>query len=202
MKRFMAHPLTIPLHFWSSAELGAPRISESLPLSGIRDRLQSGLYGSIYEWVTDIESAIYAFEENSGDIGVPIGQEVRRIFAKERAKMRTTTLSKWSGSVAVLRRRLARLGTDLFAEERPQAPDSLAGLRIHGTTVHDLQLAQNAAEQITSKGEIRTFMKSISMRHPGLVVADGLVREEITNTAVESIGGLLLQRIASSGLQV
>jgi hypothetical protein len=111
MDRLMKHPITLSFHEpISYTEPPDPSISP-IGLSTVRDRLRSGKYRAIHDWVTDVETVVGNYESCSVNIWErAAAMQVRRVFLKERAKMSTSNARIWVGSVTALRTRLSKLG--------------------------------------------------------------------------------------------
>jgi hypothetical protein len=93
MDSFMNHPLSCILcqPFLKSDT------NSRLGFDTIRERLLSNSYPTIAAWMLEVESAIYAFESrDQNPLLVITAGELRRLFTKERLKMKVNSASQWT----------------------------------------------------------------------------------------------------------
>jgi hypothetical protein len=204
MNRLMSHPITNPIHSTFSIDLPSFRSSECLGLTAIRERLETNYYRTVYDWITDIESLIYHFEQASGNRFAEMGvaREIRRLFSRERAKMRLFTLASWNGRVLVLKERFARLTCEAPAKIKAHAmvtdPTPHSTFPPSVVNAHQVQCARNACEWLDGEDDVNGLTNVASMTQPDLFRNGG---KPLTPGAFSAIGELVKGRLAKRGIR-
>jgi hypothetical protein len=165
--RLMEHPITIPIHSLSISDGPDRPTSQSLGLKAIRDRIIAHYYETVFDWIKEVETLIHRFEQ-SGDNGFPqmaIAREIRRIFGRERTKMRTFTVSSWNGTVLSMRERLVRMSSEcppkVKLREVNAGPKPQSVFVSSVVSPHEIQCARNAAEWMNTENDIRGLISAM-----------------------------------------
>jgi hypothetical protein len=176
MKRLMKHPITLAIQRpTSSFDLDDDGAREGLTLAEIARRLHRSHYTTLFAWITDVETSIHSYESR-GQSGPEIAaaQEVRRRFAKERAKMHLKSSSQWALLVGKLRLRLSQLDSAAPGRAasqvgaRPESPKP----PVPNLTSHEIQCFMNATEVLATPEERDGILKIVCEMQPQAVLGD------------------------------